>query len=240
MIHPANVRRQAEAGHASIPCPSCGERFQQTNDRLAYCSRPCRDAARRLVGPPKPAAPYVPIAPRARDCRVCGATFLSKRAAVMCSDACRREYASRQRRENYVPMLPRTAACATCGQSFTQQGRGGRRVYCSSACEHRSPTYRAMRAGHRHRRRVRLAGGPSSGDRFRREDIFARDGWRCHLCGRKVRRDVPATHDMAPTIDHLVPVAARGAHEARNVATAHFICNALRRDTGPAQLRLLA
>jgi 5-methylcytosine-specific restriction endonuclease McrA len=35
---------------------------------------------------------------------------------------------------------------------------------------------------------------------------------------------------LAPTIDHIVPLARGGTHEPSNVQSAHFICNALKGD----------
>lgn len=55
--------------------------------------------------------------------------------------------------------------------------------------------------------------------------LFERDGWRCQLCGRKVRQDVAFPHPMAPVIDHIIPLSVGGTHEYRNVQTAHAACN---------------
>jgi 5-methylcytosine-specific restriction endonuclease McrA len=35
---------------------------------------------------------------------------------------------------------------------------------------------------------------------------------------------------MAPTIDHVLALAAGGTHEMANVQAAHFICNSLKGD----------
>lgn len=63
--------------------------------------------------------------------------------------------------------------------------------------------------------------------------LAERDGWRCHLCGKKVTK---ATWSM----DHLVPLVAGGDHTYDNVALAHQVCNG-RRGAGrlPAQLRFI-
>lgn len=55
--------------------------------------------------------------------------------------------------------------------------------------------------------------------------LFERDGWRCHICGRKCRRDVDNFHPKAPTIDHIIPLVAGGEHSYRNTACAHRYCN---------------
>lgn len=63
--------------------------------------------------------------------------------------------------------------------------------------------------------------------------IANRDHWRCHLCGKKIRRQ-----DL--TLDHLIPVSQGGQHVDSNVAAAHRSCNSSRQaGRVPAQLRLL-
>jgi 5-methylcytosine-specific restriction endonuclease McrA len=61
--------------------------------------------------------------------------------------------------------------------------------------------------------------------------VFDRDGWRCHLCGRKVK-------PTEASIDHLIPIADGGPHSYANVATAHLSCNIRRGRRGAVQLRL--
>jgi 5-methylcytosine-specific restriction endonuclease McrA len=72
-------------------------------------------------------------------------------------------------------------------------------------------------------RRARLRG-------VEREDVdplvvFERDKWRCHMCNRKVRKDVPYPSASFATLDHLIPLSAGGPHTYANIATACFPCN---------------
>ena len=70
---------------------------------------------------------------------------------------------------------------------------------CSKACANR----------HWGRVRARQKRTPSAANYTDRE-IFERDGWRCHICGQKVRQDVGRTHPDGATIDHIrggMPVA---------------------------------
>jgi 5-methylcytosine-specific restriction endonuclease McrA len=64
------------------------------------------------------------------------------------------------------------------------------------------------------------------------EAIIQRDGSRCHICRRRVKRA-----DLV--FDHLIPIIHGGPHKASNLAVAHRRCNA-RRGAGrlPAQLFL--
>ena len=61
--------------------------------------------------------------------------------------------------------------------------------------------------------------------------IYARDGGRCHVCGKKVKR-------ARVSLDHLLPLSKGGAHAPWNVRLAHRHCNSQRYNTGSAQLLL--
>jgi hypothetical protein len=55
--------------------------------------------------------------------------------------------------------------------------------------------------------------------------VFESDGYRCHLCGKLCDKTKTVPHHKAPTVDHVIPLAAGGTHEPSNCRTAHFICN---------------
>jgi 5-methylcytosine-specific restriction endonuclease McrA len=117
--------------------------------------------------------------------------------------------------------------CARCGEPFVIVDQLQAR-YCSSACQGRDNKSK-RRARKRNAHRVA----------YRRVDIFERDNWVCHICGRKTKSSAPINHPLAPTIDHLVPLSKGGADAPFNVACAHRQCNSIKSDTGAAQLRLL-
>ncbi len=75
--------------------------------------------------------------------------------------------------------------------------------------------------------------GSVTAERFTLDEIYERDGGRCHLCNCKVaRRDA--------TVDHLVPVALGGEHTRANVALAHRSCNSSKKTSARnEQLRLI-
>jgi len=69
-----------------------------------------------------------------------------------------------------------------------------------------------------------------------RAKIYERDSYTCQLCDSplEMRATVPKHPKasccetwcyLAPTIDHITPLANGGWHEPRNVQAAHFICN---------------
>lgn len=48
----------------------------------------------------------------------------------------------------------------------------------------------------------------------------------CHLCGKKIDLSLPRGHEMAGTVDHLVPVSRGGARwDPSNHRSAHRLCN---------------
>lgn len=121
--------------------------------------------------------------------------------------------------------------------------RHGKHRMCESCA--REGERQARRAVKRRRRlRVKEARAP-----YRDVDIFQRDGYRCHFrdtdqCVMPRARCKPDADrmldDWAPTIDHLVPIAAGGSDTPTNVACAHRRCNWYWREFGTSQLRWAA
>ena len=81
-------------------------------------------------------------------------------------------------------------------------------------------------------RRARKASAPVV-ESVDRAGIWARDGGRCHSCGKKCDRE--NWH-----LDHLVPLSLGGEHSARNLAVAHPFCNISRGNRGAAQPLLIS
>jgi uncharacterized Zn finger protein (UPF0148 family) len=105
--------------------------------------------------------------------------------------------------------------CAECGEAFAYCHVGGPiHRFCKPLC------------GKRHERRQYRGRQRSAFVEpvFRRK-IFARDGWRCQICGKRVVKSAVVPHPKAATVDHIVPLADGGEHSMANAQTAHFICN---------------
>lgn len=74
-----------------------------------------------------------------------------------------------------------------------------------------------------------------------RAQVYARDSYKCHICGHKVDMNATVPHPKAATLDHLTALANGGTHEPLNARTAHFICNSRKRDLQTSyQLLLIA
>ena len=127
-----------------------------------------------------------------------------------------------------APKLPKpktcrifVSDCATCGRCFVSRFTVST---CSDECK--AEKRRADHADAKHRRRARQRRAFVAPVVRRR--IYERDDWTCQLCGRHVLRNVPPNHPEAPSIDHIVPLAAGGTHEPANVQTAHLLCNSIK------------
>lgn len=117
--------------------------------------------------------------------------------------------------------------CARCGKPFLVHSETGIATYCSTAC-----ASLACKARRRACKRMARC------EPYRRIDIFERDGWRCHICGKKIRCSLPHSHPLGATLDHLIPLANGGADAPDNVAAAHRLCNSIKGVSGAAQLLL--
>lgn len=206
-------------------CEVCGVAFKRSYSAQRTCSRGCgvevnarMQAARN--GHLRKTWPSCRIT--AAFCARCGEAFVSKQSGkVACSKRCAdvlRLAAKRGWLERYCECgqptgSPHSKLCARCRAAASKGG---------------------WRERHRAKRDKAMAGG-----KVDRLYVFQRDGWRCHLCGKLAVQDAKVPDPLAPTIDHLVPLAAGGEHSHVNVATAHFVCNVRRSDKGAAQLALI-
>lgn len=210
-------RREARPG-----CVECGGRVDGRRGRLV-CSDRCARARvnRRRRGQHVPGSSVRRSSPlRIVDCAGCGAAFVQRFGRLWCGDRCR----------------PARLPCKACGGAIGP-GRKGRRT-CSDGCARE--LYLASRRRYKRRRRASRRGVEL--ERFDDRDVFERDGWRCHLCGRScLRRSGTWEHPRGATVDHVIPLAAGGAHSLANVRTAHWTCNIRKgaRSLGPEQLRLV-
>ena len=122
--------------------------------------------------------------------------------------------------------------CRVCNAWFTIKNQG---QTCSTECQ---STYEADRVrAHRDRRRA-LKRDAYRAD-VNRKAVYEADGYRCHLCGKKTNPNRSVPHPKAPTIDHVIPLAAGGTHEPANCRTACFQCNATKGNRGGGEQLLL-
>jgi len=111
----------------------------------------------------------------------------------------------------------RKATCVRCNSTYFAQRQGQR--YCTLVCKQRAHSSRRDAC-----KRGQFVANVSP------EQIYERDGWRCKLCTKKLKRDVVVPHPLAPTVDHIIPLAQGGTHEPVNAQAAHFLCNSRKGD----------
>jgi 5-methylcytosine-specific restriction endonuclease McrA len=196
-------------------CLACGAHCQRPNikgQRPKWCAE-CR---RRGAGS------------RTGICIRCGKAAHNQ--AKFCSRECGAD-ASRKSRELILhpnpqrppraiaqpkPAKPRyfvAGWCRVCGMAFVSQWTI---TTCSPACSAINTSEQRREAKQRRRARKRSA---FVAPVYRRA-IYERDGWRCQICRRKVKRDALAPAPLAPTIDHIIPLSQGGTHEPANTRLA--------------------
>lgn len=113
------------------------------------------------------------------------------------------------RRRELNPYIPREPSypfiCGVCGE--TGISKNGPRKFCSPLC------YSKARDGQRPLRK------------HHRQKILNRDGWRCYLCGKDIDRTRAYPHPLSGTVDHVLPVSAKGSDHPDNLRAAHWRCN---------------
>lgn len=205
-------RRRRLRDERSFTCIVCSQTFGTVKEGGAkYCSKECEGAAKRT-----------------RYYRGGGANKGPRtRIRYWVCDNCDRIHVLRPGDQPHCQRCPRAdnlrrvwimGTCRRCGAPFTTRDNRGSACFCSGAC---------ARNDAKARRRARLAGAETAP--YSRIGVFTRDGWECHLCGGPLDSDLAGTsHRLAPTIDHVIPLALGGADTPENVRAAHRFCNSLK------------
>lgn len=210
----ARKRAREEAAKVLRCCEWCGQAWKVKRSRPSrYCSPRCARAAQlpspRCSIPPGHPALRYPLALPPGKTRGPSGCGPSKQ-----QDRARSRYTS--------------ARCRWCRSSFIAIG-AYTQVYCSRACAR--SYWKALRRAWL--RQVEC-------ETISRVAVFERDGWTCYLCRQPVKRGAQPPYDpLAPTLDHVQPLARGGAHTMSNLRTAHFLCNS-RKGIGDADANLLA
>lgn len=229
-------------------CEVCGETYIPSYGAQRTCSRACGTFIR----------PYVKFQSELywRTCSVCGEAWVANHRPRHCEPPapscrvyiapcawCDTVFATRHSTKRYCTdrcrdmMHPQRSKvthicygeCVQCGGIFVRRASqlGG---FCSQGCANRA---------RRRRERKRLR-NVTKRDRYTLRQVAERDGWRCHLCGKRVPDRPYKARATDATVDHLIPLAAGGDDTLDNVALAHNRCNWQRCTSGEAQLRLIA
>lgn len=190
-------------------CEHCGivvTRRKWCDDARRFCSRAHCFAAKRAR---KIETERAAEAARWRPCLACNKTIRKPR--LYCSDRC--HYRTRH------PIAPRD--CMECQIRFVPLKSTGQ-LLCGRRCLKR------------HNRRADKTKGAYAraqkyGVAYEPIDVmavFARDGWRCQICGKRTPEKRRGTcYSNAPELDHRVPMSKGGPHIYSNVQCACRACN---------------
>lgn len=142
-------------------------------------------------------------------CKVCGAPP-APGIRTFCSTACAFLW------RKYDGAVPSVAECVGCGVEIdlTKRGKGGQRIkahvkFCRR-CRQDYDKYKMTAA-----------------------QLAERDGANCGICGEPVdmtlsRKDAEGI--MCASVDHILPRALGGTHDAANLQLAHLYCNMRKSD----------
>lgn len=220
------------SSRAGTTCPHPKPRFLNGRERMAcFLCRPKAESKQRQ--------PHRRISTRSAICSRsgCGREYVQWLPHERyCSSQCRALIAAERCRKYQQAARDRSArACALCGSFFAPGYGDPRRRFCSKQC--RVTHQIKNKSGSTHRRRARLYG--VAYERIDKFAVFARDGWKCQLCGVATPRDRSGKLiDTAPQLDHIVPISMGGPHTLENVQCTCRKCNMKKRARPLGQLLL--
>lgn len=198
-------------------CQQCGLEFDPVNERpchpAKYCSRRCRDDARRTL---------VTL-----TCVQCGQQFLRKAymtdwsqergpfCGFRCYAAWQSQHSRAQANPNYVPESHLVLTCDWCGGNFhrIRSYRGGQHSFCGRGC------FEAFASEH-----FRCSHPTNYGQSWPvlRRRASERDNHRCRDCGSE---EALVVHHLAP---YLAFDFGPDAHELDNLLTVCRACHRAR------------
>lgn len=227
-------KAQARVKRKAYACSVCGREFYKrpTGSKGICCSRQCGFAYMAWQGSIRRQERALAIDRTKRRLE-----RMRKRLLAAAATAARRIR---------VSMSTVDSTCSVCGRAFERPlFRPGKHTLCSEGCRAISKRRGTKRSRQKHGRknaeRARRRGhaaepgvGPIS--------VCSRDKWRCQICGASTpRRLRGTTHDRAPEVDHIIPLAdpLSPGHVWSNVQCACRKCNIAKGKRARGQLRLI-
>ena len=212
----ASSRRSAARRKTEKRCASCGETFRPYSEKGGRPRTLCISCKSK----PLPKLPRQSTRSYVQKVCPCGCSFIGSLSSKYCSARCQRAANTRRPwRRNAV------FRCVECHKAFAVKYGDKRHSFCRKTCANRY-SKRIAKALRRARKR---------GDTFERVDplvVFARDLWRCQICGVQTPKRLRGTlHDTAPELDHRIPLALGGGHTWANCQCACRKCNRIKGGT---------
>lgn len=226
-------------------CVNCGVEYKRNpllsgRDGKKFCSRDCAFRAKSAAAADRRSA-VVKFCPYfTGTCATCGQAWGDRSPRQNCQACDRRlraeskRNAARQAAEAIHRAAARVTACGGCGAKFCPLYGHSHSSLCVGCSVDRQMAHRRAAKA---RRKARQRG--VAAETFDPLLIFARDKWRCQLCGCKTPRQKRGTYDGdAPELDHIVPLALGGPHTQANTQCACRTCNQAKGATAIGQLML--
>jgi hypothetical protein len=209
-----------------LACEICGNTYRKTYSKQRTCGRACGWALRIREGKVPEPRPMQPTPPK--TCAECGQSY-REGGHRYCSPPC--SLAAQRRRDllRYGKTPEDVDRCGGCNEPVPL-----RRKRCDD-CKAQA----AREAKRRKRRAEKARRRGVIHERYTLAEIARRDRSTCKLCGKRVAMTKSVPHPKAPTIDHILPIAAGGQDVRANVQLAHFECNWKKSDGGTQQLALI-
>lgn len=202
------------------PCAGCGEPVQVTSPNRRWheaCYGKHRSAVETARRRARRAAARQP-----RFCEDCPVSIDDRPSgARLCKDcARRRNYAVTNAWYHRQGHKRKAPACTTCGIDISERRSNSR--FCALCAKKRNGDRRNA-----HRARRRAKGWGFARDALFRAEIFARDGFVCHICGLPTSKEYSSDDPQSPVVDHLIPLVLpeTPGHVWENTACAHRWCN---------------
>lgn len=119
--------------------------------------------------------------------------------------------------------------CFVCGDKYIKMlGDNNNMCTCSDECQDIFKTESRHNIKSRRRLRIKKNGGFEF---IIRDLVFESDKYECQICGRKTKRSLRGTsEDLAPELDHVIPLSMGGKHIYSNVQTLCRRCNIKKSD----------
>lgn len=205
-------------------CVRCGDQYNRRSlvgVGGSYCG-PCSLEARRMW---RRAERFASVE---ADCAWCFKSFTGRAGKRFCSKNCRSSAVAHNKVWKRMDscIIPTCFECCS-PMPFVGSNQG------TPLCRNCS----ISRKGASEVRRRECVSAGTAGINWK--SVGERDGWFCHLCGKRVKAVPGGAHEPnGANVDHLIPISAGGKHEWSNVAISHRSCNVSRGAKGVAQLRL--
>ena len=156
-----------------------------------------------------------------RKCEACG-TACKAGASRFCSYECNKAWRGERQ--------------CLCGTTVCNASSFGPPPLCNE-CKRQSRRLKRRMYGC-YRRRCKTYGGRYNST-VRPRDVFERDSWRCHVCGRKTHMVFSVYDPRSATVDHHpIPLSKGGDHDWHNVRCCCFKCNSLKGSKWDGQRRI--